>query len=208
MSSGRLTNLTAGGKDAAWSPDGRLIAYVREASYDGRTMEEVWLVELKGGAPRKLIEGGQPSWSLDSNEVLVRSRKEDKILSLAVDDPAAEPKTFFGGALTEFSTLSPDVKQIAFGQRNGITVLDRETGATLFLRARQPQASRLVSHGNWIAFDRGGTFGSSTRNRMRSRLATGITRCPPGRLTDRSLRSTGEVATRGRYGCSTEGAFS
>jgi Tol biopolymer transport system component len=76
VNSGIKTDLTAPGKDAAWSPgDGRWIAFVK-GSGDG---EEVWIVDSTGKQPRKLADGGFPSWSGDGKRLFLHSRKTGKL---------------------------------------------------------------------------------------------------------------------------------
>jgi dipeptidyl aminopeptidase/acylaminoacyl peptidase len=74
--SGVKTDLIAPGKDAAWSPgDGRWIAFVK-GSDDG---EEVWLVDPTGKQPRKLADGGFPTWSGDGKRLFLQSRKTGRL---------------------------------------------------------------------------------------------------------------------------------
>ena len=60
---------TSGAGVAAWSPDGRFIAY---DSYHG-----IWIVPPNGGSPRQITErGGAPKWSPDGMMIVFQSRLE------------------------------------------------------------------------------------------------------------------------------------
>ena len=66
VASGTVTPLTASGRDASWSPDGRTIAFVDE--------ERLFAIPAAGGARRRLgrrkvDEDGTPSWSPDSQRL-------------------------------------------------------------------------------------------------------------------------------------------
>jgi serine/threonine protein kinase len=84
LKTGTTRLLCYSGFDAAWSPDGRAIAFVRHRRVtrlqdlaDGRAAyrpkqedREVWIVNADGtGKPRMLARGGYPSWSGDSKRV-------------------------------------------------------------------------------------------------------------------------------------------
>ncbi|MGH3016940.1 MAG: TolB family protein [Gaiellaceae bacterium] len=52
----------------AWSPDGRTIAFSRQAAEED--MPEIWLVGADGSDPRLLLQGGlAPSWSPDGSRI-------------------------------------------------------------------------------------------------------------------------------------------
>ncbi len=155
LSNGKRTDLTTSGRDPAWSPDGRFIAYVSQPDPNVSESEEVWLVKPTGEAPRKLMEGGFPSWSADGKTLFVHSQKVRKILSIDVDNPGAEPKIVFDRPQSLYPAFSPDGKRIAFGKQDALVVVDRESGETVltwpvpgsrgFLSAWSPD-------GNLIAF--------------------------------------------------------
>jgi TolB protein len=70
---------------AAWSPDGKTIAFTRRARRDG--VEELWLVRPDGTALRRLRQGSGPVWSPDGAKLaftdLENERAVAKVLDLA-----------------------------------------------------------------------------------------------------------------------------
>jgi Tol biopolymer transport system component len=154
LDSGETTDLTSSGKDPAWSPDGRLIAYVNEVSFNDYRSEEVWLIESVEGYPRKFADGGFPSWSADGKTLFVHSRKDRKILAMGVDKPDAQSEVFFDRPQSWYPAISPDGERIAFGRTNALIVMDRETGETVLtwptpgsrglLPAWSPDGSRIA----------------------------------------------------------------
>jgi Tol biopolymer transport system component/DNA-binding winged helix-turn-helix (wHTH) protein len=70
-SDGREIQITSDGgqnMEAAWSPDGKLIAYYSYAK------EGIWLVSPIGGPPRQLTKiGSHPSWSPDNQWIVFQS---------------------------------------------------------------------------------------------------------------------------------------
>jgi dipeptidyl aminopeptidase/acylaminoacyl peptidase len=73
-------------KDASWSPDGRLIAFVSNHEKDPDRIDntDIFVVEAKAGAePRQLTtfpgpDGGRPSWSPDSQSIAYLQGDEPK----------------------------------------------------------------------------------------------------------------------------------
>jgi hypothetical protein len=155
LSSGKRTDLTTSGRNPAWSPDGRFIAYVSQPDPNVSKCEEVWLVRPTVESPRKLADGGFPSWSADGKTLFVHSRKENKILGIDVDNPGAEPKVVFDRPQSLYPAFSPDGKRIAFGKQDALAVVDRESGQTV-LTWPVPGTRGLLSawspDGNLIAF--------------------------------------------------------
>lgn len=144
LRTGEITDLTDSGKDAAWSPDGQWIAYVKEPTYNDYMNEEVWLVKPDGEQPRKLADGGFPSWSTDGKTVFFHSRRQAKILTIRPDDPNSEPDVYFDRPQSWYPAISPDGRRIAFGGPNGLVVVERKTGETTF-RMATPGARGLLA---------------------------------------------------------------
>ncbi len=71
---------TAGARIAAWSPDGRFIAY--------DTYQGIWVVPPTGGSPRQIVErGGAPKWSPDAGTIVFQT----SIVGVDTNSWAAQP---------------------------------------------------------------------------------------------------------------------
>jgi tricorn protease len=112
-----LTN-TSGVHDrnADWSPDGKSIAYVSDASGE----DEIWTVPTEGGKPTQVTTGGDTykwefKWSPDGKKILW----SDKKLRLQYVDVATKKVTLVNQAkaweMHDF-VWSPDSKWIAFAR--------------------------------------------------------------------------------------------
>ena len=132
LESGQTTELSPKGKDPAWSPDGKYIAFVRvEPSTPQESFilaEQGWLVEAAGGQSRFLVQGGFPCWSSDSKSVYFPSRKENRILSVSISKPEAEPAVFYYQPQSGYPAISRDESRIAFGPQGKMVIANRVTG--------------------------------------------------------------------------------
>lgn len=116
---GPTRNLTqdsgAHSRGAAWSPDGRRIAYISDASGE----DEVWIVAAGGsGEPRRLTTNGDmmryhPVWSPDSSRIAF-SDKEGRIWVVAVTDGAIQQVANERNSQVMDYTWSPDSNWLAF----------------------------------------------------------------------------------------------
>jgi len=73
---GHTRLLTSGARDdqPAWSPDGRWIAFIRSRGCDAGSVcsrTDVYLVSARGGRPRRVASGYEPSWSPDGSRLTV-----------------------------------------------------------------------------------------------------------------------------------------
>jgi Tol biopolymer transport system component len=113
------------GLDPAWSPgEGRQIAFVRSDVPSGE--EEIWIVESSGDNPRRITEGGFPSWSADGKTLFFHSRKKRKIFAIQPTEMDA-PLTEVCNMLNYYPSFSSDSTQICYTDENLLHILDRET---------------------------------------------------------------------------------
>ena len=159
LASRQVTDLVSQGKDPAWSPDGKLIAWVSGGYTDGS--EEVWIVPATGGQPVKIGQGGFPAWSADSTKVILHNRQSNRMLSVKVAAPEEPPTVFFEKPLSWYPAISPDGARIAFGAGEKLVIVDRATGETVASLATPGERGLLPCwspDGRQVAF--GGFAGS------------------------------------------------
>jgi Tol biopolymer transport system component len=162
LRSGGKRDLTTVGKAPVWSPDGRSIAYVRGASETALDAEEVWLVGADGsGAPRLLLaQAGAPAWVQGGRALVVQSRKESRLLEVAVAGNRA-PELFHDGLTSSHPAVSADGGRLAFSRDERLEIVDRQTkqgalgwatpGVTRLRAAWSPDGKRLAFGGNSLA---------------------------------------------------------
>jgi dipeptidyl aminopeptidase/acylaminoacyl peptidase len=158
LRSGARRNLTSTGAAPVWSPDGRWIAYQRgEAEKPGNT-EEVWLVGADGNGARLLMaQAASPAWLPGGHALVVRSRKDDRLLRVPVDGKAPA-EVFHEGATAPFPAVSPDGARVAFSRDDRLEVIDRQSkqkalhwatpGLDGLLAAWSPDGKRLAFSGD------------------------------------------------------------
>jgi dipeptidyl aminopeptidase/acylaminoacyl peptidase len=92
LASGKATAITSGARDhwhPAWSPDGKLIAFIAKDHADDATLNyDVFVIPPEGGTPRKVSDfagadgdpdwGSGPQWSPDSKKLVWLQGDEDK----------------------------------------------------------------------------------------------------------------------------------
>jgi WD40 repeat protein len=189
------------GKDPAWCPGaGEYLAYVNVAS--GRD-EEVWLVDLAGTAPRRLAEGGFPSWSPDGQTLIYHSRKEQrlKVMRQPFGTPSVSDSISTGFL---YPSISPDGRRVALRTKDDLCVVDLESRETVNhwplaksagLVAGFSPDSQLLGFGGWGAHD---TLDLSITDlktgcitRLLSRCFTAPVWSPDGSKLTVDLRSSG-----------------
>ena len=128
LKTGATKELPITGKDAAWSPDGSLIAFVKEVG--PKRQEEVWLCNKDGGEERKVAVGGYPIFigDLKKAELVYHSRKDNRMYVVAADKPLAEPALFFDRATSWYPAISKDGTLIAFGAKERLVIVEQRTG--------------------------------------------------------------------------------
>ncbi len=118
--SGKTRELTESGKDPAWSPDGKWIAFVKESgdgsnARDIRTLNEsIWLVDADGRTePRLLTKGAWPFWSPDSEALLFHSREDYGLYRIGIDGESSAERIIVELGYP-FPAISPDGRQAAY----------------------------------------------------------------------------------------------
>jgi serine/threonine protein kinase/tetratricopeptide (TPR) repeat protein len=145
LKTGTTELLTMGGKDPAWSPDGRYIAYIRDrqrlsldvftAPADAMEMhrksgrpdyaqiEEVWIIEPATHRTQRIDAGRWPAWSRDSMRLYYRSHAANALCSISIGKEHATPTVILedSGA---FPTISPDERYVANATFRQLDILD------------------------------------------------------------------------------------
>ena len=129
-------------RDSKWSPDGRWISYISDASGE----DEIWIRPQDGsGAPVQLTKGSdnykyQPIWSPDSNKILWSDRKQrlqfvdvESKLVTAVADAAA-------GEITDYA-WAPDSQWVAYAKP------EDETMGRMYLYSLESKKAVAVTDG-------------------------------------------------------------
>jgi eukaryotic-like serine/threonine-protein kinase len=120
-------DLRNSGHDPAWSPgEGKWIAFARD-DVEGDGKEEIWIVESTGKNPRKIAEGGFPSWSSDGKTLFFHSRRQQKVFVTQPDEKESRISEVCEMPWSKFPVILPKATQISYTDANTIHVLDRET---------------------------------------------------------------------------------
>jgi Tol biopolymer transport system component/regulation of enolase protein 1 (concanavalin A-like superfamily) len=133
---GAVTEFLPDGKDPAWSPDGKWIAFTREVGSGAGATEEVWLTgadRVVRGKPvpvsqRRLGTGVMATWSADATTVFFSNPQTREILSLRVDKPA-EPVVVWKAIGDQFPDLwypvvAPNGRYVAYHADGRLKIAD------------------------------------------------------------------------------------
>jgi len=115
--------------ELAWTPDGRGIAYVRGGDFenDGTypspasrpegVEQDVWIVSVEGGSPRKLAEGHSPAVSPKGDSVVYIFK--DQVWRVELAEGAKPEQLIHDKGKSSSLRWSPDGSRLAFVSRRG-----------------------------------------------------------------------------------------
>jgi dipeptidyl aminopeptidase/acylaminoacyl peptidase len=158
----KLTNYTEDdGQEIAqlvWTPDGRSLVYVRGGDFEmerdnpnpaalaAGVEQDVWIVSLAGGEPRKIAEGNQPAISSKGDRIVYLKKNELWSVSLAGGDKPVQ-LIHEKGSLRELR-WSPDGSLLVFSNNRGdhtiIGVYDVRSKSIRYLDPSADQDSNPV----------------------------------------------------------------
>jgi Tol biopolymer transport system component len=142
----RLTRArSADDRDPDWSPDGRRIAFWREARVGTQpapgSRPAIWVINADGSGARLLTRGRWPAWSPDGKTI---AYQRDGIFLIAANGTRLRRLTSRGGE----PSWSPDGARIAYTNFNGrhteIRVMDADGTNLRVLTPRGMSASGAV----------------------------------------------------------------
>ena len=133
--------------ELSWSPDATAIAYTRGGDFEGGSVypnpansaqgveQNVWVISLGGGEPRKLGEGHSPAYSPKGDSVAYVFKGE---IWWAKGDGSGKPEQLIhAGGESQALTWSPDGSRLAFvsarGDHGFIGVYDVAAKSLLYL---------------------------------------------------------------------------
>ncbi len=107
-----------------WTPDGRSLIFVRggdfemhrdnpnPASLPQGVEQDIWIVPLSGGSPRKLAEGNSPAISPKGDRIAFL--KKGEVWSIRLDENAQPEQMFHAKGQADELRWSPDGSRLAF----------------------------------------------------------------------------------------------
>lgn len=112
------------------SADGKTVVFARRPSVNGRKnhlAEELWVIPLKGGQPKFVIEGSHPSFGSDPNLVYFHDRKRRQFCSIRLDEKDAKPTDLFA-CTAYYPVVSPDGTKVVHSERNTMVIREIPSG--------------------------------------------------------------------------------
>jgi len=143
--------------DIAWTPDGESVIYIRGGDFEfpekpapnpallpQGVEQEIWVVSVHGGEPRKLTSGHEPVVSSDGSTLAYLLK--DQIWTIDFKNPDAKPAQLLHTRGTPTSlTWSPDGKSLAFvSHRNDHSFIGVYSFAGKTLRYLEPGTEKDI----------------------------------------------------------------
>jgi hypothetical protein len=145
----------------SWSPSGRRLVFeklrctgIEETEYCPRRRQGLWTAGRAGGEPRQLIpEGSDPAWSSRNQIAFVRTAEDFYATGeIGIVSPhGGEARTLTSGWQPDWS---PSGRRLAFWDKNGIFVINRNGGdrRRLYFSRHGPRSPTWSPDGRKIAF--------------------------------------------------------
>lgn len=164
------------GKDPAWSPDGRYLAFVREARNlrlaelavpeqrnRRRVAAEVWIMKADGTEPQRLAQGFWPSWNQDSKTVYFV--QAGMLYSIGIEDREASPKPILA-CTGRLPSISPDSRYVAYVEGESLKITELAS-QSLYAQCNIPP---MMWGGHWSPDSRQFSLGAFLFGEIRTGL--------------------------------------
>ena len=153
-----------------WAPDGRSILFVRGGDFETHrdnpnpaslpqgVEQDIWIISLTGGAPRKIAEGSEPAISPKGDRIVFLRKNE--IWSVGLEENAKPEQLIHAKGLADDLRWSPDGSKLAFvtnrNEHAFVGVYDFNAKALLYLDPSVDRDSNPVwsMDGKQVAFIR------------------------------------------------------
>jgi len=155
LNSGEVRLLCENGSFGSWSPVvGGPIAFVRGTAPFG----EIWLIEVDSTTPRKIADGGYPTWTSDGRlfyrvEGDTLKNQPSRLVSIHPDNPGVELSSC--DINDKYPAVSNDGSLYATFNTQQLEVRETETGKLLASVPHHPEISGVASfspNGGYLCF--------------------------------------------------------